>query len=195
MNNPPTSPLAAGYGRHPWPDVGWHLYGDRSRAAEGMPPFWLAAGADRVCRPVMSAIWALRGCPVRQHRPHGPNARLIIGALSSAVPFMLLAWGQQYVTSRLCRRVHGRCRLMVLPLAHFLVPGEQMTWRKTLGFVIGFVGVVLLIGAQAFESTGATLETAGRIACIRAACCYALSSILMRRLPAVDTIGLATCCC
>ena len=67
-----------------------------------------------------------------------------------------------------------------------------MTPRKVGGFVIGFIGVVVLIGGQAFESTGAAMETAGRIACVGAASCYALSSILMRRLPSVDPIGLAT---
>ena len=61
-----------------------------------------------------------------------------------------------------------------------------------LGFVIGFCGVVVLIGAQAFDSTGETLETYGRLACLGAASCYAFSSILLRRLPAVDPIGLAT---
>ena len=82
--------------------------------------------------------------------------------------------------------------LIVLPLAHVMVPGEQMTLRRTAGFVIGFVGVVILIGGAALDSTGASLEWAGRMACIGAAFCYGLSSILMRRLPAIDPIGLAT---
>ena len=82
--------------------------------------------------------------------------------------------------------------LIVLPLAHFLVPGEQITWRKSLGFIVGFCGVVILIGGQAFQSTGTALEFTGRIACVAAAGCYALSSIIMRRLPPVDPIGLAT---
>ena len=48
------------------------------------------------------------------------------------------------------------------------------------------------MGAKAFESTGASLETAGRLACLIAAMCYGVNSIMMRRLPAVDTIGLST---
>jgi drug/metabolite transporter (DMT)-like permease len=67
-----------------------------------------------------------------------------------------------------------------------------MTPRKTIGFLIGFVGVVILIGAQAFESTGAAFETAGRIACVLAASCYAIGSIMLRRLPAAHPIRLAT---
>jgi drug/metabolite transporter (DMT)-like permease len=117
---------------------------------------------------------------------------VVIGALSSAVPFMLLSWGQQYTTSGFAGVSMAAVALMVLPLAHFLVPGERMTLRRTAGFVIGFAGVVVLIGGQAFSSTGAVLEPYGRLACLGTAGCYALSSVWMRRLPAVDPIGLAT---
>ena len=50
--------------------------------------------------------------------------------------------------------------LLVLPLAHFMVPGEQLTLRKALGFGMGFAGAVVLIGGQAFETTGLALELA-----------------------------------
>ena len=81
--------------------------------------------------------------------------------------------------------------LMVLPLAHIFVPGEQMTLRRLTGFCIGFAGVALLIGGKAFETSGAALEAYGRAACLSAAACYSVSSILTRRLPPVDPLGLA----
>ncbi len=159
-----------------------------------MPPFWIAASRVSLAALVMVAIWSLRGFrlfaapPTRKHL----TALLFIGAASSAVPFSLLAWGQQYVTSGFAGVSMAAVALIVLPLAHFFVDGERMTPRKTVGFVIGFIGVTLLIGAQAFETTGSAFETPGRLACIGAASCYALSSIAMRRLPAIDAIGLAT---
>jgi len=163
-------------------------------ALEGMPPFWLAASRITFAALLMSVVWAWRGFTLFE----SPASRadwittLIIGALSSAIPFSLLAWGQQYVTSGFAGVSMAAVALIVLPLAHFLVPGERLNLRKVIGFIIGFAGVVVLIGAQAFESTGTALEAPGRIACIGAAGCYATSSILMRRLPRVDTIGLAT---
>ena len=163
-------------------------------ALEGLTPFWLAAGRISFASLLMYAIWKARGAPLFAEPPTRSIKvnMAIMGALSSAIPFMLLAWGQQYVTGGFAGVSMAAVALMVLPLAHFLVPGEQLTWRKSLGFVIGFIGVVVLIGAQAFESTGASLETAGRLACLTAAMCYGLNSILMRRLPTVDTIGLST---
>ncbi|SFS70656.1 EamA-like transporter family protein [Sulfitobacter marinus] len=163
-------------------------------ALTGMTPFWIAASRVSFAALVMTAIWSLRGFQLFTAPPTKTDltALLFIGATSSAVPFSLLAWGQQYVTSGFAGVSMAAVALIILPLAHFFVPGERMTQRKTLGFAIGFIGVTILIGSQAFESTGAALETAGRFACIGAASCYALSSLVMRRLPQVDAIGLAT---
>ena len=163
-------------------------------ALTGMTPFWLAASRIGFATVVMFAIWGIRGFKLFDATTtQGQWLTLtFIGAFSSAVPFALLAWGQQFVTSGFAGVSMASTALIVLPLAHFLVPGEQITWRRVLGFVIGFCGVAVLIGGQAFDSTGRSLETAGRLACVSAAACYATSSILLRRLPSVDAIGLAT---
>ncbi|MEP1768538.1 MAG: DMT family transporter [Sulfitobacter sp.] len=160
----------------------------------GMPPFWLAASRILFASLVMGLIWGALGFPLFSHpikRSDWPNL-LVIGALSSAVPFCFLAWGQQYVTSGFAGVSMAAVALIVLPLAHFTLADERMTRRKTLGFIIGFIGVVVLIGAQAFETTGAPRETAGRISCVMAAACYASTSVMLRRLPQAHPIGLAT---
>ena len=163
-------------------------------ALEGITPFWLAAGRVSFASLLMTAIWVARGAKLFSAPPDREAKTLLVisGALSSAVPFMFLAWGQQFVTAGFAGVSMAAVALMVLPMAHFLVPDERMSLRKTAGFLIGFVGVVILIGAQAFESTGSSLETWGRMACLAAAMCYGVNSILMRRLPAIDTVGLTT---
>ncbi|MEL6452521.1 MAG: DMT family transporter [Pseudomonadota bacterium] len=163
-------------------------------ALRGITPFWLAAGRIGFAAVLMTVIWRARGGALFASAPPlGAKVTLCaIGGLSTGIPFMLLAWGQQYVTAGFAGVSMASVALIVLPLAHFLVPGERLTWRRSLGFCIGFAGVCVLIGAQAIESTGQSLETAGRVACVTAACCYGISSILMRRLPAIDPIGLAT---
>lgn len=163
-------------------------------ALEGITPFWLAAGRIGFAAVLMTAIWQALGGRLFAEPPN-PRTRaalLVIGAFSTAIPFMLLAWGQQHVTSGFAGVSMASVALIVLPLAHFFVPGERMTWRRGVGFCIGFSGVCVLIGGQAFEPTGAALEPAGRLACVAAACCYGISSVTMRRLPAVDPIGLST---
>lgn len=162
-------------------------------ALEGLTPFWLAAGRIGFAALLMAVIWGARGFRLFEAPAQKGDhwTLMVIGPLSSAVPFMLLAWGQQFVTSGFAGVSMAAVALIVLPLAHFLVPGERFTLRKGIGFSIGFAGVCVLIGTQAFESSGVSMEPAGRLACIGAAFCYALSSILIRRLPQVDPIGLA----
>ncbi|TCP60704.1 drug/metabolite transporter (DMT)-like permease [Rhodovulum bhavnagarense] len=160
-------------------------------ALEGITPFWLAAGRIGFAAALTGAIWAMRGGRLYTGAGRAGPSILAIGALSSAVPFMLLSWGQQHVTSGFAGVSMAAVALMVLPLAHFFVPGDRMNARRVAGFVIGFLGVVVLIGGQAFESTGAAREAGGRLACLAAAACYAAGSILTRRLPPVDPVALA----
>lgn len=162
-------------------------------ALQGITPFWLAACRIGFGALLTTLVWQLRGgvlfaAPIDA----ATRATLVaVAMMSSALPFMLISWGQQYVTAGFTGVSMASVALIVLPLAHFLVPGERITWRRALGFIIGFVGVVILIGGQAFESTGVALELPGRMACVAAASCYAVSSILMRRLPQVDPVGLS----
>lgn len=162
-------------------------------ALQGITPFWLAAYRIGFGALLTTLIWQMRGGvlftvpPVTTERIN----LVVVAAMSSALPFMLISWGQQYVTAGFTGVSMASVALIVLPLAHFLVPGERITPRRALGFVIGFAGVVILIGGQAFESTGVALELPGRMACVSAAACYAVSSILMRRLPPVDPVGLS----
>lgn len=160
-------------------------------ALTGITPFWLAASRILLASVVTTAIWQMRGAKFyRSEARAGWPLLLSVGAASTALPFMLLSWGQQYVTAGFAGVCMGMMPLLVLPLAHFFA-GEHMTRRKTIGLIVGFFGVCVLIGPEAFRSSGQTGEMLGRIACLLAACCYAASSILTRRMPPIDAIGLS----
>ncbi|MEP4037804.1 DMT family transporter [Pseudophaeobacter sp.] len=159
-------------------------------ALEGITPFWLAAGRIGFAAALLCVIWAWRGFKLFKGETSWP-AVLIIGIFSTALPFMLINWGQQHVSAGFTGLSMAAIPLMVLPLAHVFIPGEQMVLRRVFGFVIGFIGVAILIGGKAFEGSSSELELRGRLACLSAAGCYAMSSILTRRLPPVDPVGLA----
>ncbi|MCK0148958.1 DMT family transporter [Marivita sp. S6314] len=160
-------------------------------ALAGTTPFWLAAGRISFACLLTCAVWLWRGGKVFLTQETAWGALIVSGVFNTAIPFMLLSWGQQTVTSSFAGVSMASVALIVLPLAHFLVPGERMTLRRVIGFGIGFVGVVLLLGGQVFESTGDPMEPFGRAACIGAAACYAVTSIIVRRLPPTDSFGLA----
>lgn len=112
---------------------------------------------------------------------------IAMAAFTNAIPFTLLNWAQLTVTSGFAGITMAVVPLLVLPLAHFLLPDDKMGPRRILGFVIGFVGVVVLIGPAAFfEGDSAALP---RLACVFAAACYAIGSINTRLCPPVSTIS------
>ena len=117
---------------------------------------------------------------------------VIVGALfSTAIPFVLLAWGQQHVPSAFAGLSMAAVPLFVLPFAHFMVPGDALSLRKTLGFLMGFAGALVLLGPGIFAAGSGDLVALGRLACLAAAMCYAISSIATRLTPAIDAIVLS----
>ncbi|MEP2530075.1 DMT family transporter [Shimia sp.] len=156
-----------------------------------LPPLWVAAGRISFAAVVTVALWQLQGGRMFTETQTDWRRLFFVSIFSAAVPFMLLAWAQQFVTTGFVGVSMAAVALIVLPLAHFLVPGECMTLRRAAGFVIGFLGVLVLIGPGAFISSGNTLASIGRLACLGAATCYAVSSIMMRRLPPIDPVGLS----
>lgn len=114
---------------------------------------------------------------------------VLIGVLNSAVPFALLSWGQQYVPSAFAGISMAALPLFVLPLAHVFT-NEPMSARKLLGVLLGFIGAAVLIGPAAFDFSAGSMALP-QLACIGASFSYAVSSILTRRCPPVDSISLA----
>ena len=114
----------------------------------------------------------------------------MITLLNAAIPFTLTSWGQQHVSSGFAGVYMATVGLFVLHLAHVLVPGEKINAKTLCGFLIGFGGVLLLIGGRTFQSTGSELEWYGRLACLCAAACYAVHSIFILKLTPINSLGL-----
>lgn len=114
---------------------------------------------------------------------------IVNGLFSTALPFALLSWGQQHVPSAFAGISMASLPLFVLPLAH-MFSDEKMSARRAVGVVIGFCGALVLIGPGVLR-IGEGWESLGQIACIAAAICYAISSVITRRCPPIDSIVLA----
>ena len=114
---------------------------------------------------------------------------------TNAMPFSLLSWGQQTVTSGFAGISMALVPLFVLPLSHKLVPGERLGQSRVTGFLFGFLGVVLLVGGekilarQGFEP----VILLAQIACVTASCCYAIGSVITKLCPPVSTVSYASC--
>ncbi|WP_170475724.1 DMT family transporter [Ruegeria arenilitoris] len=114
---------------------------------------------------------------------------IVIGILSTALPFVLLSWGQQFVSSAFAGLSMAAIPLMVLPLAHFF-SDEPLNLRRFVGVLVGFSGALVLIGPGLVQ-LGMGTEPLAQLACIGAALCFACASIFTRRCPPIDPVVLS----
>ncbi|HEX8744059.1 MAG TPA: DMT family transporter [Thermoleophilaceae bacterium] len=102
-----------------------------------------------------------------------------------ALPFPLIAAGEQHVASSLAAILIAAVPLFVAILAVRFDPEERVTGRRLVGLFVGLAGVVALVG---IDVAGSTDELLGALAILLAALGYAAGPmILKRRLAAIDT--------
>ena len=127
------------------------------------------------------------------------NARLLgwflaMAVVGNALPFYLIAWGQQYVSSSLAGILMAVMPIATLLMAHFLLEGEPLTRRRIAGFLLGFAGIVILMGPASLREMGGDDATTllAQIAILAAALCYALGTIIARLRPESDDLLTST---
>ena len=111
--------------------------------------------------------------------------------LGTVLPFNLTAWAQQHIDSAVAGVLMAAMPLFVLTLAHFFVPGSRLTMARSFGFVSGFCGVALLIGPDALDGLAGNTTLLGSLAVLAAALCFALNTILARRVAVSNPVGLS----
>ncbi len=117
---------------------------------------------------------------------------LVLAVAGNLLPFQLVAWAQQYIASSTAGVLMALMPLFVLSLAHFYVPGARLTLFRMAGFIIGFVGVVFVIGVDSIANLSGNTALLGCLAVLAAAFSYSVNSIYARRLGSSDPIQLAS---
>ncbi|WP_170449487.1 DMT family transporter [Ruegeria arenilitoris] len=158
-------------------------------ALDGYGPITVATARTTLGAVMLLALMGLTGRRIPSLTPSLAWSVILIGILSTALPFVLLSWGQQYVPSAFAGLSMAAIPLMVLPLAHFF-SDEPLNARRFVGVSLGFTGALVLIG-PGLAQLGSGAEPLAQLACIGAAFCYSVASILTRRCPPIDPVVLA----
>jgi drug/metabolite transporter (DMT)-like permease len=117
---------------------------------------------------------------------------VLIALVGNLLPFSLITWGQRSIDSGLAGILMAVMPLATLALAHLFVPGERLTAYRIGGFLLGFAGVVVLIGPEALLAIGGDQgPLLPMLAVLCGALCYGVSAILARLRPASDAVSTA----
>jgi drug/metabolite transporter (DMT)-like permease len=99
---------------------------------------------------------------------------VLLGLLSITLPFMLISYGETQITSGLTGILVAPGPLFVALFAPLLDPSERVDRRGALGLLIGFAGVIVLVGIDTVHDFG---EFIGSLAVLGAACSYGLGAM------------------
>jgi drug/metabolite transporter (DMT)-like permease len=141
----------------------------------GMPPLCLAWSRVVLGAAVLLAIaWRAGTLPTLR----GRGRWLLAFALAEiAIPFPMIAVGEQHVTSSVAAIVIASVPLIIAVLALRFEPSERVTGRRLIGLLVGFAGVAALVGVDVSGDGG---ELLGVGAVLIAACGYATGPLILK---------------
>ena len=107
-------------------------------------------------------------------------AFVFMGIFNTAIPFVLIAWGETQIDSSLASILNGTVPLFTIITAHFWLRDEKITPPRLAGLIVGFVGVIVLV-ARDFKPGGLQGNALGQLAVLLAAISYAVALTFSRR--------------
>lgn len=141
-----------------------------------MPPAFVAGG--RLVSGLLFLLVVLRlqglGLPVR--RLWGPL--VVVAFLNNVLPWVLIPWGEQRISSSLASILNATTPFFTVLIAHVATSDDRLTREKLAGIGLGFLGVIVLIGADLRDvmSAGAL----GDLAVLIAAASYGVAAVYAR---------------
>ena len=107
-----------------------------------------------------------------------------LSIVSNLLPFTLIVWGQQHISASLASILITAAPLFTVVIAA-LWTSEKLTAARGLGVVLGFAGVVVLVGPEVLR--GFSLQGIGELAVLAAALSYAIAGFVGKRLSHIPS--------
>ncbi|MFQ3230320.1 DMT family transporter [Reinekea sp.] len=155
-------------------------------ALEDFGPITVAAGRIALGALMMVAYALYKG----ERFPRDSKVLMwlaLVGLTNCAIPFFLIPWGEQHLES-------GQAAILMAigPLiAHFTTTDERMNRFKAAGFLLGFIGVLFVIGIQPVVSgIGGLLP---QLAILMAATSYAVAGAFAKHIHGISSVMMTAC--
>lgn len=116
----------------------------------------------------------------------------LMGLFNNAIPFLLITWGQTQITSGLASIFNATMLIFTVLVTHFFTTDEKMDRFKLAGVIVGFSGVIFMIGVEELFTFNPNIL--GQLAVLAAALFYASSTTFGRKFKTlrVPPLGVAT---
>ena len=115
----------------------------------------------------------------------------LLSLIGNLVPFLLIAWSETRISSAQAGLLMALMPISTMVMAHFFVEHEPLTPRRLAGVLLGFAGVVILIGGEGIPGTAGG-ELMAQSAVLLASLAYATNTVYTKRIPPINTLVVAT---
>jgi drug/metabolite transporter (DMT)-like permease len=109
---------------------------------ESVPPFTLVTLRVGFAALLLFLVSKGRKIPLWQWRGKAKHF-FVMGLTLNALPFVLISYGEEKITSSLAAILNGTTPMFTFLLAYFFLK-EDVSFKKILGLIIGFFGIVTL---------------------------------------------------
>lgn len=158
-------------------------------AVVGLPPFTIVLLRVGLAALALNGVLLATGLRLPwDGRVWGAFA--LMGFLNNLVPFSLIVWGQTQIASGLASILNATTPLFTVLLAHVLTRDEKLSGARFAGVVIGFAGVVVMIGPEAFDDLSNSVLA--QLAIVGAALSYGFAAVFGRRFARLGVAPLST---
>jgi drug/metabolite transporter (DMT)-like permease len=99
---------------------------------------------------------------------------LALGVVNAALPFWLIAWGEQHIDSSVAAVAQATVPIFVLLLGLRFLPQDRVGPARLVGVALGIVGVALLAG---FNPIGGAAAAVGTLAIVLSSISYAVGNV------------------
>ncbi|MEU0536140.1 DMT family transporter [Amycolatopsis tolypomycina] len=103
----------------------------------------------------------------------------VVSVLLCVVPFLLFSWAEQYISSGLASIFNATTPLVTMLLAAAALPAERFTPPRVLGLLLGFAGVLTIVGV--WHGIDVSHQLTAQLACLGATTCYGACFVYLRR--------------
>ncbi len=157
-------------------------------ALENFSTWTIAAGRIGIGTLTLTALLMAR---VEKPHPDAPSFWkslpdfILIGFLEATLPCLLVAWAQKQLPSSVTAILIGTVPLFATILEAVLVKEHTVSLKKGAGIILGFIGVVILVGpglllTHLMDLSAKTFPILPVLAVLGAASCFSITMLLIK---------------